>query len=346
MRKIFFWLGTCFFSLSVSACFAYITPGVSGTWDFGPGYRTDHLKWSIAGPPPANFPNVLTEVDWRQLQIAQVNVRGHLTACDHVYARVNADWGIIMQGENNTTTFGANDQALQVSKFHSTANNGNVADLGGGLGVNFAPWRSGVEFAALIGYSFHQQRLRMENAIETFNINPAVLGAIEGLKTSFLGRWDGPWVGMDFTFRPMCRVRVETGFEYHWLRYRSRGLWAINTCVNPGANFLNNYRQDANGTGQTFFLGASYELSPGWAFGFYGNVENFHTHRGIHRSVFCIQSGVQNTCCGPNQISLQSVNNLPLVDTTVGTLPITTNTRLNPVHWHSFSLMFQFEARF
>ena len=61
--------------------------------DFGGGYRQDKFKWSIAGPN--NYPNVLSEIQWRKLRIAQVGGMAKYVSCRNYAVRIDASYGRI-----------------------------------------------------------------------------------------------------------------------------------------------------------------------------------------------------------------------------------------------------------
>lgn len=344
MQKAFLCLYTyvSFISLPLQAFIA--NPGISGSFDFGPGYRRDNVHWSIAAP--SGTPDVFTEVNWEALHIGQIMARGHLTAWDHLYIRGSADWGWVICGDNEVSYFAADDRKDEFSHFNCTANNGTVGDLSGGIGVNLFPWNRSIELAPLVGFSFHEQHLTMENGNQTIAPDPAVLGGIQGLKTKYRNRWRGPWLGVDFSMMVTCNLKIEASFEYHWVCYSARGEWRIRKCkhkhrgdTTPSVSssssrhrrdlFLNKYTQDAHGRGLVGNCGISYTLSKGWGIGLYGQMGKWTTSNGTNNSNLC-----------------RSFDNLDAAHQFVGTFPIISSTRLNRVTWYTTCVTFEFDALF
>lgn len=302
-----------------------VVQGVSGTVDFGGGYRKDDLKFSIAGP--TGTPDVLNEVQWEGLHIFQTDLRGTITAWDHVYLRGSTGWGWIMCGDVNDSYFGADGRTDELAHFNACIDNGTVFDISSGIGANIFPWRKGIVFAPLVGFSYHQQKLTIQDAIETIAPSPIFLGGIPGMMADYKATWRGPWLGFDFSFHPICDLRFSASYEYHWVCFRGKGDWTIYNPLTPGIFFVNEFVQCAHGVGQIGNVGLHYTFGQNWGFGFFVTTQRWSTSKGTNTT-------------------FKFLNTLPPANQLVGTFPITATTDLNHVIWHTFSVIFEADCEF
>lgn len=329
MKRVLFGLLTCVLSLTTSPLWSFPkVKGVSGVWDFGAGYRTDDLSFSIADP--SGTPNVLSKVHFEDLQTFLAETHGHITAWDHIYLQGCFDWGWIRRGKVKDSNFLGNNETDEFAAFTALDRGGSVFDLSGGLGVNVFPWRSGIIFAPLIGYSLHGQNLRMSNGNQTIAPDPTTLGGFCGLKVNYDTRWEGPWIGFDFAAMASCDWRFEFGYQHHWARFRGACNWEVLDCTDPSIVFVNRFRQEAHGSGNIFNFGTSYYFDENWGLGFFGNFQRWRTRPGGRQYT--------NPCT--------AVNTLPANEQWVGTMPITCGTALNTVTWNSFMICFEITSEF
>lgn len=330
MKRALLGLIICVLTLSFMPLWSFPkVPGVSGRWDFSClGYRQDEFKFSIADP--SGFPNVLNEVNWRDIHSFPFMTKGHITAWDHIYLQGAFDFAWIRRGRVRDSYFAGDNRTDEFARFEAIIPGGSLFDLSGGIGVNIFPWRRGIILAPLVGYSLNGQNLKISKATETIADDPANLGPICGLRVNYRSRWEGPWVGLDFSVKPTCYWMFEAGYQYHWARFRARGKWELTDCLDPNNFFVNNFWQDAHGSGMVVNFGTSYYFDETWGLGIYGNFQRWKTRpNGKNTSDIC-----------------RSVNTLPADQQFRGTFPITCGTALNSVIWNSFMICLEFSAEF
>ncbi|NOQ42374.1 MAG: hypothetical protein GQ563_07740, partial [Desulfuromusa sp.] len=58
--------------------------------DMGFGYRSDQLDWSISGDTNGENPNILSELDWEDIEVFQLQAAGWLELSELPYLKRNA----------------------------------------------------------------------------------------------------------------------------------------------------------------------------------------------------------------------------------------------------------------
>lgn len=268
-------------------------------YDLGAGYRTDDFDWNIASDiTGTQTPNILSELTWSDLNIFQVEV-GVKAHVERVYARGSLDYGWILDGDNQDSDYLGDNRTLEFSRSNNDAGDGNVLDASVGIGYKIIDNKLMV--APLVGYSYHNQDLRIQNGFQT--IPP--LGPFPGLNSSYDAEWDGPWVGVDASVTASERLDLFASFEYHWADYEAEANW------NLRADFAHpvSFRHEADGKGIIISAGAGYSPGEHWSVRASGKYMDWETDPGIDRVFFSDGSQAQ--------------------------------TRLNEVNWESLAFMLE-----
>lgn len=288
------------------------------------GYRMDELDWNIAGDFSGSNPNVLSELEWEDLEIFQLRVAGRLAVENPyypfaLYIRGHAGYGWIVDGENQDSDYTGDNRTQEFSRSNNSADDGEVGDASVGIGPRFRFGADAWTLAPLIGYSYHKQDLTLTEGNQTvsvpvnnppFVVVPPPLGPFAGLDSSYDAEWYGPWVGLDLTVQPTPRFTLSAAFEYHWGDYEAEANWNLRDDLAHPVSFAH----DADGDGFVVALGGDFEVIDGFSLQLDFDYTDWQTDRGIDR-VF-------------------------LADGRVG------GTRLNEVNWESFSAMFGLKYRF
>ncbi len=281
--------------------------GERGSFAVTLGQRTDNLDWNIAGNLSGTNPNILSELEWKDLSIFQLKVAGNGTIKETFFLRGAFDMGFIYAGENQDSDYSCDDRRCEFSRSNNKADSGSVWDaaVGGGFKNTVALKGGAFTFIPLIGYSQHNQNLKITDGYQTI---PAT-GAFGGLNSSYKARWRGPWAGLDLGYGRSVFSLTGT-FEYHVVSYHAEADWNLRTDFAHPKSFEHN----ANGTGYIAALGADYRLKRGW--GVFAGLDylEFKTGSGIDRTYFS--------------------------DGTIA------DTRLNEVNWSSYSFNAGFRRRF
>jgi len=275
-------------------CFLFTTPGLAKPvkkLDLGleSGWRIDQLNWSIAGVAPSgNNVNILSELRWENLLITQV--RGNAKLIIDVpsfpfspYARASLSYGEIYQGENQDSDYNNNNRQNEFSRSNNNAGQGNVLDASFGLGLQFSkkmPKMSQIFYLTpLLGYSYHQQNLRMTDGLQTLDTRTSspLPRPIPGLDSSYETEWRGPWIGIDFSTQTSLQHRFFASLEYHWLNYTAEANWNLR----PDLAHPVSFRHSADGSGILASLGWEQSLSSTWMITIKGDYLEWKTKTGI-----------------------------------------------------------------
>ena len=278
----------------------------------GLGYRSDDLKWSIAGDIAGNNPNILSELTWEDLGIFQVEVENR-TIIRSIYLRGNLAYGWIFSGDNQDSDYLGDNRTLEFSRSNNSADAGNTFDASVGVGYQFLFSSGFFGITPLVGYSYHEQNLTMTDGNQTLTspIAPP-LGPFPGLDSSYDTQWKGPWLGVDAAFSSASSSNKTTvfdeyelilGFEYHWADYEAEADWNLRTdFAHPKS-----YEHEADGTGVVLSADLNIYFNAHWALNLNANYQTWETDPGTDRTFFA--------------------------DGTVS------ETRLNTVEWDSYAVM-------
>lgn len=275
------------------------------------GFRMDDLHWNIAGND--NNPNVLSELTWSDLQTLQATASGRALVSDWLYLRGSLGYGYTFSGDNQDSDFSGSDRTQEYSRSSNNADGGSFLDAAIGVGYRFSLLSGRFKLAPLLGYSYSQQKLKQTDGVQVI-ATPAkgtpAAGPLQGLDSTYDASWLGPWLGIDLSFDITERITLFGSFEYHWASFDAEG----NLNLRSDLAHPKSYEQDADAKGFIFTLGAEYHLSGPWAVNLSFNYQEWSTDPGLDR-LYAASGSVQET-------------------------------RLNEVHWDSWSLMVGLVYRF
>jgi hypothetical protein len=280
---------------------------------FSGGYRRDDLDWNIAGTILGQYVNVLSELEWDDIESYQVKFEGRFVIPKIIAFRGIADYGWIFDGEVQDSDYLGDNRTLEFSRSNNSADDGDVWDVSLAVGYPFRTGRDVVgTITPLVGYSYHEQNLTMTDGFQT--IPP--LGSFPGLDSTYDTEWKGPWVGIDLNFKAAehksVAHRFETFFsyEYHWADYDAEADWNLRTDFQHPKSFTH----DADGRGWIIRAGFNFVLHRNVALNFNFDYQDWSTDDGTDKVYFAD-----------------------------GT---TTKTNLNEVNWTSYSFGLGLSLRF
>jgi len=260
------------------------------------GYRVDSLDWNIRA---GSGPNVLSELEWKDMDIAQL--RGELSGSngENIYFRGQASYGWVWDGRNRDSDYAGDNRSLEFSRSSNSVDGSRVLDLSAGLGVTFHTgaadrWR----IIPMVGYSWHYQGLRMRNGNQVvwnssnaalLGINGNVpLGPFAGLNSNYDAQWYGPWLGTDIFLDLQAGGTVFMRLEAHRVHYSAQANWNLRSDFAHPVSF----EHRADGWGQVLELGWQGVSSPmHWTWGVSIVVQSWSTDAGVGR-VFFSDGGV------------------------------------------------------
>lgn len=219
------------------------------------GYREDNLDWNIAG----GGVNVLSELSWKNLAIAQAQATAKLNIKNDWRIRADLGYGEITSGANQDSDYGGNNRTGEFSRSNNKTS-GNVVDASIGIGKTLRLLDQTVgKFIYVtpsIGLSVHQQNLTMTDGMQTI---PAT-GSIAGLASHYDTQWQGPWAGIEMLIETGSNLSLIASAEYHVADYSAKANWNLrNDLAHPVS-----FKHAAKGQGVVASAGASYPVARNW----------------------------------------------------------------------------------
>lgn len=225
----------------------------------GISYRRDQLDWNISGPN--GHPNILSELEWKGLDIWQFEGQTDILICQHFYGWAQADYGWIVGGENRDSDYWGPNRTEEFCRSISRADRGHVYDGSMAIGYQFYQDDQSWILTPLIGYSGHAQHLTIINGEVVLQASHSDwIGSIYGLNSSYKAYWYGPWVGIRMGYAPYNECwTVEAGYEYHKVCYGGHGHWNLRVDMPDG---FGHHTNDAHG--HVWTLMGRYALTEYW----------------------------------------------------------------------------------
>jgi hypothetical protein len=231
------------------------------------GYRHDQLKWNKADP--SGTPNILSELQWSNVQSAVITGGTDIAFADNWQAEGKISYGKIVEGQNQDSDYILNDRQGEFSRSNNTADDGMSVDLSADLGYrltigrkNRAPyWR----FTPKAGYAFHTQQFNNTQGVQTVSDTTIFqdlppLGNFGRLDSTYEGAWFGPWGGLTTQLAFTERFSLQAAMEYHYVDYEGTGHWNLRGDLQQPISF----KHKANGDGIVATAVARYLLTPDW----------------------------------------------------------------------------------
>lgn len=282
MRKLLLILSTCVLSsqllvadLCDNWCDGWPKAGKACTrdWpsefevDFGGGFRKDKFEWNIAGP--GRDPNVLSELQWKDLRIAQIGGMAKYVSCRNYAIRIDAAYGRIYHGRVVDADYAFDYREGLFSLSDNKAGKGHVYDLSAAAGYRVTSTCGRFVGTPMIGYGQYSQYLHLYSGHQVYPVN----FRFDGLNSRYTTKWYGPWLGMDFEVKVERCAFLFGGFKYHLLAYRGHGKWNMR-------DDLGTFHHKAYGLGYLATLGGKWEIWNNWSIGIVGSYRNFRTRHG------------------------------------------------------------------
>lgn len=244
--------------------------------DLSGGYRRDSLKWEVAGED--GFPNILTDMQWKDLQAWVVGADLKMVFCRTIYIRANGDYAKYYHGHEHDNDFAGNNRTDQFLETKAKVHGGEAYDATAGIGYLF--WFVGdkVTIAPMVGYSWHEQHLKMSDLVVEQGVFPP--GPFPGLHSNYRARWMGPWVGADFTYDTCCHnIRLLATVEYHFSsRFNATGDWNLRT------DFDQDFRQHAWAHAWYGKGGIYWDFACNFSLGFTGSYTRWKSNTGTQKT--------------------------------------------------------------
>lgn len=275
------------------------------------GYRMDNLDWNIAGDQYGSNPNILSELEFNDLEIYQAGLELKVTV-NRIYFRASVCLGEITDGESTDSDYDQDNRSGLYSRSKSEINNNDVQDRSVGLGYQFDFFKRRLKIAPLIGTSCHEQNIRMTDGVQTVATSgrtPA-LGPIPGLRSTYETEWTSWWLGMDISLELTTNLSLFSSLEYHLVDYDAKANWSLREDFAHPVSFTH----EADGNATAIKIGISHFFVEHWAIGLLYSRQKWSAGGGYDRLFLATGQ--------------------------------TTTTKLNEVNWDSRSINLSLSCRF
>jgi len=276
-------------------CGSYANANI-GQVSFEAGYRRDTIDWRTRFP--SDDPIVTSNTRFKDLDIFQIGVHGRSTFGSNFYVRGSAYWGWILDGDfrrsaranfspgsdfssDENFVFGFSD------RFRSTIDDQYVFGLGAAVGYPFYFCDCTMVIAPIIGYAFDEQNVRVDDRdINFFDVSYGGGSCNdECCRRAFISRWYGPFVGLDFDWRPWNSCfNLWAEIEYHWGNFRGKRSH-LDESDSGFFGFDRRNRHSDRATAWAFAAGFEYDLCNCWTIGLDVKFQDWSANR-HHR--FCL----------------------------------------------------------
>ena len=232
-----------------------LTIGVSA------GYRMDNMDWNIAGDQDGQNPNIISELEFDDIDIFQRGVEANLMV-NQIYSRGSIHYGNIRDGECTDSDYDEDNRRELWSRSKSEIDDDDVFDMRAGLGYQFTVIGEKLKIAPLIGGSYHEQNLRLTAAVQTEATQGRTpdVGPIPGLNSTYKTKWRSLWLGMDIGFEVLTSLVLSSSMEYHKADYEAKADWNLRSDLQHPVSFTH----EADAEGLVINIGIAYFFTEDW----------------------------------------------------------------------------------
>jgi hypothetical protein len=244
------------------------------------GVRSDALIWSTSGNTLEGEIDTLSELDWDDVTINQLQLRVDGTIAD--IARLERDFyfacslalGSISSGGVRDSDYAGDDSSLEWSRSESDAGDGDSFDLSVEIGPILHFRDSRIQVVPVVGLEFDYLGLVLQDgyqvlsdsAIRSENFGdkaslPVAVGPIEGLDSSYSASWYGPFLGVRLRAPLSSKFSLTTALDYHLTLFSAEADWNLRDDLEHPVSF----EQEGVGGGLSLSLQALYLLGERWA---------------------------------------------------------------------------------
>ena len=207
--------------------------------------------------------------------------------------RGDAYWGWVLDGnfEQHASTYGSLGEYNDFRRFGESVHRKNIVDdryvygVGGAIGYPFYFCDCSMILAPVVGYSVDEINLRVDDRgigveRESGDFFPTI-GDGGCCARKYFSRWYGPFIGVDFEYRPFSQCwNIWGELEYHWAYFTGKRGSADEIAEYAGDRTFH----ARNGSGWVFAIGADYDICNCWTAGFSLKFQDYRAskHHRVH----------------------------------------------------------------
>ena len=263
------------------------------------GYREDSLNWNIAGNIDGEDPNILSELEFNNLEIYQAGLELDIRE-NRIFLHSSLYYGEIIMGKGIDSDYDMDNRQDPFSISYSEINDDNILDLSVGIGYLFEFFHERIKIAPLLGVSHHKQNIRITNGVQ---ILPEDIENIEGLNSTYQTEWKSAWIGANIMLEIMQGLFVLLSAQNHDAEYEAKADWNLREDFAHPVSFVH----FADGEGLTIKTGIEKVFEEGWRIGLDYIGRNWFTDPGID-TVFFSDGATESTRLNKVTWKSESIN--------------------------------------
>jgi hypothetical protein len=195
-------------------------------FSLGTDYRRAQLDWNIAGTLAGTTPNILSELTWSDLEIAQITGAAQITVVDRIVLQGRAVYGAVLNGKNQDSDYSGDNRTQEFLRSNSKGG-GEIGEGSFAVGYHWRVFAAAVKryvhITPLLGYSRDLQYLTVSDGRQTIPSS----GPIANLDSNYNAEWSGPWLGLNLRLEADARNSVIINAEYHRADYYAEANWNL-----------------------------------------------------------------------------------------------------------------------
>lgn len=242
------------------------------------GWRHDDFQWTIAGDTSGRNPNILSDLDWSDLEIIPVGITADVRLKDHWRVQLSGSYGWIADGENRDSDYDFNNRKGEFSRSYADTE-GRTIDAGFAIGYDVKLADEKVIVTPWVGVNYHQQHLNDKNGVQVVDYYYGDLGPFRGLDSVYEAEWFGVTFGLDAAVRMSATTRFLVGARYELADYRAEADWNLRTD-------FTGFNHRADGDGWRLSAGVEWDFARRWTLGLHADWSLFRTGSGIDHTDF------------------------------------------------------------
>jgi hypothetical protein len=221
------------------------------------GVRFDRMRWSIAGSPSGQHPNILSELTWSDVLSHQLSLNGRTRVGSHFYGRGQVNFAWIESGSLQDSDYHGDNRTQEYSRSVCETNGDHLWDVTAGIGYPFTFPRHRTFISPMAGISVHRQSFRITNGQQVISNDPdgdtPPVGPLSSsLSSLYTATWRNLWVGCDLrhemasSFKAPPPMAWELSLKYFVLAdYSAEADWNLRDNLQHPVSF----EHDAKGNG-------------------------------------------------------------------------------------------------
>lgn len=242
-----------------------------GAFSVDTGWSQDHFEWTIAGDLNGQNPNVLSELDWRHLNIFTIGGQADFTYHKIWHLELSGGYGWIASGGNRDSDYYFDNHSGEFSRSVADTRGSRIdADLVIGRDFQVTPK---VTLTPQIGFTYHRLRLNDREGVQVIDTEFHDVGPFAGLDSLYTSSWWGPTFGLQARVQLAEKWRWLAGARFELLRYKANADWNLRTD-------FRGFHDTANGNGWLLTTGVEWDFAQHWTLSLLGDYSSRRTGSG------------------------------------------------------------------